>query len=77
MNAGGLKTKLLTFGKVLFDLQPTVFFIEETKYKNEGKFKFENYEIFELTRKNREGGGLAIGCLKSLSPVWVRDGDQR
>ena len=76
MNAGGLKSKLLTFRKVLFDLQPTVFFIEETKYKNEGKFKFENYEIFELTRKNREGGGLAIGCLKSLSPVWVRDGDQ-
>ena len=28
-----------------------------------------------MTRKNKEGGGLALGCLKSLSPVWVREGD--
>ena len=57
-------------------MKPAVFFIEETKYKTEGKFKVDNYEIFELTRKNRDGGGLALGCLKSLHPVWVREGDR-
>ena len=76
VNAGGLQSKLLTLKKVLVELQPAVIFIEETKYRSEGKFKLENYEIFELTRKNREGGGLALGCLKNLNPVWVRDGDE-
>ena len=27
--------------------------------------------------KIREGGGLALGCLKSLTPVWVRDGEEQ
>ena len=52
-----------------------MFFIEETKYKNAGKLKLENYIIFELIRQNREGGGLAIGCAKELQPVWVREGN--
>ena len=57
------------------DLQPSVFFVEETKYKDTGKLKFDNYVIFELVRENREGGGLALGCAKDLNPVWVREGD--
>ena len=31
--------------------------------------------IFELIRRNKEGGGLALGCEKSLKPAWVREGD--
>ena len=75
VNSGGLKSKLKTLKKVLFELKPSVFFIEETKYTDSGKFKFENYEIFELVRTNREGGGLAIGCSKDLHPAWVREGN--
>lgn len=55
VNSGGLKSKLKTLKKVLMELKPSVFFIEETKYKESGKFKVENYEIFELVRKSREG----------------------
>ena len=54
---------------MLLDLQPSVFFVEETKYKDTGKLKFDNYVIFELVRENREGGGLALGCAKDLKPV--------
>ena len=75
VNSASLKSKLLTFRKVLAKLKPSVFFIEETKYKNDGKVKFKNYIIFELIRQNREGGGLAIGCAKELQPVWVREGN--
>ena len=75
VNSGGLKSKLKTLKKVLLELKPSVFFIEETKYKESGKFKIENYEIFELVRKSREGGGLAIGCIKDLHPTWVREGN--
>ena len=31
--------------------------------------------IFELVRKSKAEGGLALGCDKSLHPVWVREGD--
>ena len=75
VNAAGIKSKQMAFEKVLDDLKPGVFFIEETKLKDSGKLKFENYIIFEKVRKNRDGGGgLAIGCLKDLHPVWIREG---
>ena len=76
VNSGGLRLKLMTFKKVLCDLKPSIFFIEETKYKDVGKIKLENYMIFELVRQSRDGGGgLAIGCVKDLHPVWMREGD--
>ena len=76
INAAGLRPKLFTFKKILHELKPSVFFIEETKYKDEGKIKLENYVIFELVRKSRNGGGgLALGCEKNLHPVWVREGN--
>ena len=70
VNAAGLQSKLSTFKKVINSLQPALFFIEESKYKEEGKFQIENFSIFELTRESRDGGGgLAIGCIKELKPV--------
>ena len=76
VNSAGLRSKLPTFKKVLSDLKPSVFFVQETKFKTEGKLKLDNYVIFELIRRNKEGGGLALGCEKSLKPAWVREGDE-
>ena len=56
INAAGLRPKLSTFKKVLNELKPSVFFIEETKFKDSGKWKIENYDIFELVRGSRDGG---------------------
>ena len=76
VNTAGLKSKLTSFTKVLNDLQPSVFFLEETKYQESGKLKIgNNYHIYDLIRKDRTGGGLALGCLKELNPMWVRDGN--
>ena len=78
INAAGLKSKLLTFKKVLAELQPSVFFLQETKLKTEGQMKLgNNFIVFELLRQNRNGGGLAIGCAKDLNPVWVREGNDQ
>ena len=55
VNAAGLRPKLLTFKKVIDELKPSVFFIEESR------FKLENYVIFELVRQSRDqGGGLVL-----------------
>ena len=78
VNAAGIKSKITSFKNALKELKPAVFFIEETKNKDEGRMKFNNYDVFELTRKNRDGGGgVAIGCIKDLQAVWVRDGNDK
>ena len=68
----------MTFKKVLSELNPSVVLIEETKFKNVGKLKLQNYITFELVRQSRDGGGgLALGCAKELQPAWVREGDDQ
>ena len=73
-----MRSKILTFRKVLSELNPSVFLVEETKCNNEGQFKLGNdYIVYELLRKDRAGGGLALGCLKDLQPAWVREGNDQ
>ena len=75
VNAAGINPKLTTFQKVLSDLDPSVFFIEETKYKESGKLKADNFVVFERVRENGVGGGgVAIGCVKDLHPALIREG---
>ena len=76
VNTAGLKSKFTSFKKVIQELKPSVFFAQETKFKEEGQIKLgDEYIVYEKVRKNdRGGGGLAIGCLKELSPCWVSEG---
>jgi hypothetical protein len=55
-----------------------VFFGQETKLKQQGRIKTEHsrkYRIFELNRKEKLGGGLAIGALEDVQPVWISKGE--
>ena len=43
----------------------------------EGLIRFqsdENFQMFEKIRDNKLGGGLVIGALKSLNPIWLNYG---
>ena len=78
VNAAGISSKLQSFKNVVRKVNPSIFFIEETKLKRPGKLNHENlskYVVYELNRKNRNGGGLAIGVIKELKPVWISEGD--
>ena len=67
---------MTSFKNILNELNPSVFFIEETKLKESGKIKLDNYDVFELVRESQNGGGgLAIGCCKELRAAWVKEGD--
>ena len=78
VNAAGLRSKLTSFKNVLNELKPAVFCVEETKLKDEGRFKLENYDIFEHVRATRDGGGgLALGCVKELQAALVRTGGDK
>ena len=77
-NSAGITSKLQSFDDLLKTINPSVFFIQETKLKNQGKIKTEyskKYQIFELNRKEKAGGGLAIGALEEVKPVWISEGD--
>ena len=78
VNAAGLKCKFTSFKKVVSELKPSVFFVQETKMKYEGQINLgDEYIVYELLRKNgKGGGGLAIGCLKDLNPCWVKEGTE-
>ena len=62
-----------SFKSLILKSQPCLFFLQETKFKTEGKLKhFNEYQTYELIRKNKNCGGLAIGALEELEPVFIR-----
>ena len=80
VNAAGISSKLASFEYMLNELKPGVFFIEETKVKKQGTIRTETaekYVIFELIRKEKSGGGLALGVAKELNPTWLGEGDDQ
>ena len=65
INSAGLNSKIHSFDKMLSDLQPEMFFIEETKLRRNGTIKTKNshkYQIFELFRKNYD----TVAVLRNL-----------
>jgi hypothetical protein len=69
--------KLFTFRKVLAKLNPSIFFIEESKYKTVGKVKFENYVIFELVRQNKTVDSDNFTQIMDLDLKVVREKPKR
>ena len=51
----------------------TIFFVQETNLKKNGRYINKEYEIFESIRKNKEKGGTMLGIHKSLNPVLVEE----
>ena len=77
-NAAGLSSKFASFNELLKTVKPTVFFAQETKLRTKGKISTEyskNYQIYELNRKNKSGGGLAIGAIHGVGHVQISEGD--
>ena len=75
VNAAGLSSKLTSFTKVLKELQPSVFIVQETKFKKERALSIDGYTIYDLVREFKDGGGLLIGCAKEVNPVMIRKGN--
>ena len=87
VNAAGITSKMDSFDKLLFDLQPSIWMMQETKrkimYPKMKTNNLNNYQVFELKRektkeeggKGLSGGGLAVGALHDLMPVLVRQGN--
>ena len=77
MNCAGLSSKWQSLNKVINDLSPCAFLLQETKLRKKQIFHIENkeYVIFRLEREKTGGGGLAIGALQDLKPILLKEGD--
>ena len=76
VNCAGLASKMESFRNLIIRARPCVFFLQETKFKNEGKLKsLKEYQTYELVRKEKQCGGLAIGALEELEPAFISEGD--
>ena len=74
VNCDGLQSKKKSLENILKLTKPTIFTLQETKYKLEGNIKIDNYNTYEKTRKNQSGGGIAIGIDNKLKSAWVSEG---
>ena len=77
-NVTSLQSRLLSLSDVLNKLKPKLWCLQETHMRKPGNIKFSGsnlYQIYELTRSDKGGGGLAVGVSKELQSVWVRQGE--
>ena len=51
-NAAGLKSKVQSLKNEIKSVNAAIFTVQETHFPKKGKFKLENFEIFEAIRKN-------------------------
>ena len=76
-NASGVKNRLQSLSNIINVHFPLIWTLQETHCNKPGQIKFEKvneYQIYEVIRERKLGGGLAIGVHKSLRPVWVGQG---
>ena len=71
-NAAGLVTKTQSLKSEIKSLKAAIFTIQETHFNKKGKFKIENYEIFESIRKKHNGGTM-IGVNVALKPILISE----
>ena len=49
--------------------------LQETKLKKIGQIKLPGYQIFELLREHKGGGGLLTAVGETLTPVLISTGN--
>ena len=74
-NAAGFSSKKSSFESIIESKRPSLFFFQETKMKREGIIKLCGYQIYELVRSSKQGGGLAIGALKDFELAFISEGN--
>ena len=70
-NANGLNTKRDSFYHIVNYLKPSVVTVQETKFSCYRTLKIPGYEIFEILRVDKSGGGLLTAIHTDLNPVLI------
>ena len=73
INPDGARGKWPTIQKAIRDSGASVWMMQETKCKVEGKLKLDGFLSYEHLRCKGDGGGLALIARKDLNPAFIRD----
>ena len=67
---------MAVFDKIIHDLKPCAFFLQETKLLQKQRFKSDTYYylIFRLDREKSGGGRIVLGVIQDLNPILIRMG---
>ena len=71
-NANGLKHKSEDLKNKVKYLNSSIFAVQETHFGKKGKFKMQDFHIFEAIRKNKEQGGSMLGIHMGLQPILIK-----
>ena len=69
VNPDGAKGKFATIKKAVKDTGASVWTMQETKCRTEGKLKMDGFITYEHLRSNGGGGGLALSARTELNPL--------
>ena len=72
-NAAGLNNKISDLKDKITYFKSSIFAIQETHFTKKGRFKLNNFHIFEAIRKSKLKGGTMIGINVALQPVLVSE----
>ena len=78
VNCAGLNSKLNSLDSLISQLNAIVIFFTRVKHRKQGKIgaaNLKNYQVYQLIRKNSQGGGMAIAAHKDLNPIWLGEGN--
>ena len=76
-NADGLNKKGHSLKYQIKNCNAGIFTVQETNFKKKGRFKLEDFEVFESIRQNKEKGGTLVGIHRSLQPVLIEEYDEK
>ena len=74
-NSNGIVSKLDSLTQLIDKFQPAVWFLQETKVSRKGQVKVPGYDIFEVVRKNSNGGSILTAVHSNLQPVYISGGE--
>ena len=72
-NADGLKYKAEDLKNKIRYFKSAIFAVQQTQFQRKGKFRLQNYHIFEAIRKSKEKGGSMLGIHVNLNPVLIAE----
>ena len=72
-NAADLNHKSKDLKNKVKYFDSSIFTVQETHYRKRGRFKMQDYHVFESIRKNKEKGGSMLGVHVGLEPVLISE----
>lgn len=73
MNAADLKYKMEDLKNKMKYFNSHIVSVQETHFRKKGKFKHDQFVVFEAIRKNKEKGGSLLIVHEEIKPVLIKE----